>query len=123
MKKIGLMLVVLLLIVTSGCAPSPPSSPEEELVMYSWKLKSDTEGSESDRMSGTLNFDNDRIKLSIKKADGSSLNIDEYFELDDCRIVISSEQLGIINLDYKLSGSELELTLDNSSLHFSKCIT
>lgn len=90
--------------------------------MYSWRIKNENEDTANEKSEGSLDFDQDRINLLLKNADGSELKINEFFEIDDDSIIIVSEKLGTIDIKYKLNGNELELMLNNSPLYFSKCI-
>lgn len=120
MKKITLTIMMMFLLLLSGCTASPPISPSEEIVMYSWKLKNENEGTANKKTDGLLYFDEEKINLTLKKADGSELKINDFFEIDDSNIIIISEKLGTVKLKYKLKGKELELSLDDSSLYFDK---
>lgn len=64
MKRIAFILASTLIISLCGCTVSPPDSAAEEIVLYSWKLKSDDNNKES---SGTLSFENRNIILNIKR--------------------------------------------------------
>lgn len=117
MKRIAFILASILIIILCGCAVSPPDSAAEEIVLYSWRLKSDDNNKES---SGTLSFENRNIILNIKKTDKSELKLNEYYEIDNEKIIIVSEDYGNIVFKYKLYGNELELSYDGSALKFIK---
>ena len=68
MKRIAFILASILIMILCGCTVSPPDSAAEEIVLYSWKLKSDDNSKES---RGTLSFENRNIILNIKKTDKS----------------------------------------------------
>ena len=66
MKRRAFILASILIIILCGCTVSPPDSAAEEIVLYSWKLKSDDNSKES---RGTLSFENRNIILNIKKTE------------------------------------------------------
>lgn len=119
MKQIVLVLAILITVFFCGCTNSPPKSAAEEIVLYSWKLKSENDNNNK-KSNGYLSFDNDKINLSIKKGDKSELKMNEYYEIDNESIIIISEKYGNIILKYKLKGNELELAFNNSNLYFIK---
>ena len=84
MKRRAFILASILIISLCGCTVSPPDSAAEEIVLYSWKLKSDDNSKES---RGTLSFENRNIILNVKKTDKSELNLNEYYEIDDEKIM------------------------------------
>ncbi len=120
MKKIILPFIVMMMLILGGCEASPPVSPSEEAVMYSWSLKNENEGNINEKPGGSLSFNDDRICLKLKKADGSELKIDGFFEIDDNHIIIISEKYGTVNLKYSLTGNELRLAYNDSALVFTK---
>lgn len=119
MKQIVLVLAILIMVFFCGCTHSPPKSASEEIVLYSWKLKGENDNNNTES-TGYLNFDNDKINLTIKKGDKSELKMNEYYEIDNESIVIVSEKYGNIILKYRLKGNELELAFDDSYLYFVK---
>lgn len=117
MKRRAFILASILIIILCGCTVSPPDSAAEEIVLYLWKLKSDDNSKES---RGTLSFENRNIILNVKKTDKSELKLNEYYEIDNEKIIIVSEDYGNIVFKYKLYGNELELSYDGSALRFIK---
>ena len=117
MKRRAFILASILIISLCGCTVSPPDSAAEEIVLYSWKLKSDDNSQES---RGKLSFENRHIILNVKKTDKSELKLNEYYEIDNDKIIIVSEDYGNIVFKYKLYGNELELSYDGSALRFIK---
>ena len=117
MKRRAFILASILIISLCGCTVSPPDSAAEEIVLYSWKLKSDDNSKES---RGKLSFENRNIILNVKKTDKSELKLNDYYEIDNDKIIIVSEDYVNIVFKYKLYGNELELSYDGSALRFIK---
>lgn len=122
MRKIILSLLILFVVLMSGCSPSPAKSPSEEIVMYSWQLKNENEGAVYEELNGSVEFSDEKMVLSINKADGSKLKIEELYEINDTDIVIVSDKLGVMDFKYTLNNGELELTFDGKTLHFIKSL-
>lgn len=122
MKRVAIVLAILLAVLLCGCTESPPNSAVDELIKYSWSLKGENDDNNK-KSSGRLNFENGKIILNIVKPDKTELKLNEYYEADDEKIIIISENYGNLTFEYKLYGDELELFFNNSSLSFIKIDT
>lgn len=119
MKRTAFILAIFLIVLLCGCTDSPPNSAAEELVRYSWRLKSENDDNNK-KSKGTLSFENGKMLFDIVKPDKSKFKINEYYEVDNEKIIIVSENYGNLSFEYKLYGDELELFYNNSSLCFIK---
>lgn len=119
MKRMAFILAIIFIITLCGCTVSPPDSAAEEIVLYSWKLKSESDDNNKES-NGTLSFENGNIILNVKKPDKSELKLNEHYEIDNEKIIIVSENYGNLTFKYKLYGNELELSYNDSALRFIK---
>lgn len=119
MKRVAFVLAIILVITLCACTVSPPNSASEELVRYSWRLKSENDDNNIVGK-GTLSFENGNIHFNIVKPDKSELKLNEYYEIDDEKIIVVSENYGTLTFKYKLYGNELELSYNDSALRFIK---
>ncbi len=119
MKRMAFILAIILVTILCSCTVSPPDSAAEEIVLYSWKLKNESDYNNKES-NGTLNFENGNIIFNISKPDKSKLNLNEHYEIDNEKIIIVSENYGKLIFKYKLYGNELELSYNNSALRFIK---
>lgn len=120
MKRIAFILAIILIITLCSCTVSPPDSAAEELVLYSWKLKSENDDNNKNG-NGTLNFENGNIILNVNKPDKSELKLNEHYEIDNEKIIIVSEDYGNLTFKYRLYGNELEFSYNDYILRFIKC--
>jgi len=106
-KGIIIMVCFVIAIMTSSCRQAPPMYAKNEIISYQWQIK-DVSGENK----GTVSFSDGKIKISDK-----NLNFSEDCMIEDDRIIINSNDYGVIILNYKMHGDIVELE------YFGKKIT
>ncbi len=90
--------------MTAACQAAPPMSPKEEIVLHEWSVL-DSFGKEQ----GSLSFSDGKMNLHANVSD-ENFKMTEECLMDDKKIVVNSEEWGVVEMDYTLSGEWLELT-------------
>ena len=106
-RKIIITICFITIIMTSSCKQAPPIYAKDEIISYQWQIK-DISGEDK----GIVTFSDGKIKISDK-----NLKFSENCMVEDDRIIINSNDYGVIILNYKMYGDILELE------YFGKKIT
>lgn len=106
-RGIIITICILTIIMTSSCRRAAPACAKDEIALYQWQIE-DISGENK----GIVSFADGKMKISDKKLDFS-----EDCIIEDSKIIVNSNNYGVISLDYKMHGDILELE------YFGKKIT
>lgn len=113
-KNFIITIICMATAILSACTPAPPRSAEEEMTRYVWQILD-----AADKPKGTISFHDNKIKVE-SDISGEDFYFDEECMITDKQIIINSENYGVLKLDYKMYGENLELEYFGKKISLKK---
>lgn len=98
-----------------GCMPAPPENSCDELKSHTWILYDG-----NNKKSGTLNFAENHMILTANTDEKNVFELDKECIINENKIIITSEDLGALYFEYKISGDTLILSYLGKKIIFKK---
>lgn len=116
MKNCKVIIILLCIVfLFCGCTSAPPSDCSDELISNNWLLYDG-----NNAKSGKLSFSDGYIILSADIDESNPFVLKEECIVDTEKIVITSENYGILNIKYTISGDNLTLSYSNKNIILKK---
>ncbi len=115
MKRLTILLYISISFLLFGCTPSPPQSSSDELISHTWIIADD-----AGNKNGSLSFSEEHIIFNAQIGNDKDFNLNEECIITENKITVTSDNYGILIIEYKISGNTLILSYSDKQISLTK---